>query len=69
MYEYKTQGDKALVLSGDHRLILEALRKEDVESAVSLMRNHLKRGSDRATLRSSVSDEKSMPDVRFQRSM
>ena len=69
MYEYRTQGNQALDLSGDHRLILEALRKGDVESAVSLMRNHLRRGADRAILRSSVSDEKSMPDLRFQRSM
>jgi DNA-binding GntR family transcriptional regulator len=57
MSEFRVQESEALTLSssyGDHRLILETIREGNVESAVSLMRDHLRRGLDLATSRLGV---------------
>jgi len=41
-FEFQTQPDKLLASQREHKLMLEAIREGDVESAVSLLRKHLK---------------------------
>lgn len=62
MSEFQAQDSKLLTLSSydEHKLILEAIREGDVESAVSLMRDHLRKYWGLVTLEAGGLERKSI---------